>query len=75
MQAAYPTAGQPDSRYVFGDAPTWADCVLVPQVYNADRWGCDASKFPRLHALAQRLREEPAFAAAAPERQPDFPKT
>jgi maleylacetoacetate isomerase len=67
-------AGQPESRYVFGDAPTWADCVLVPQVYNADRHGADHRKFPKLYALAQRLREEPAFAAAAPDRQPDCPK-
>ena len=68
-------AGVPDSKYVFGDSPTWADCVLVPQVYNADRHGADKSKFPRLYELVQRLKALPAFAAAAPERQPDFPKT
>lgn len=66
--------GQPETPCAFGDSPTWADCVLVPQVYNAERWGCDLAKFPRLYALAQRLRERPAFAAAAPERQPDAPK-
>lgn len=60
-----------DSAYVFGDAPTFADCVLVPQIYNAERHACDLSKFPRLFALAQRLRELPAFAAAHPDRQPD----
>jgi len=62
-----------DSAFVFGNVPTFADCVLVPQMYNAERHGCDLSKFPRLHALAQRLRELPAFAAAHPSRQPDFP--
>ena len=66
-------AGLPESVCAFGDAPTWADCVLLPQVYNADRWGCDASKFPRLYALAQRLGARPEFAAAHPQRQPDYP--
>jgi len=65
--------GVPDTACAFGDAPTWADCVLVPQVYNAERWQCDATKFPWLYRLAQRLRERPAFAAALPERQPDAP--
>lgn len=67
-------AGTPDAAYAFGAAPTWADCVLVPQFYNAERWGCDVAKFPRLAALARRVREEPAFAAAHPDRQPDRPR-
>jgi maleylacetoacetate isomerase len=67
--------GGADTPFVFGDSAGWADCVLVPQIYNAERHGCDLSKFPRLHALALRLRELPAFAAAHPSRQPDFPKT
>jgi len=66
-------AGLPDAPFAFGAAPTWADCVLVPQVYNADRWQCDVSRFPKLYALAQRLRQLPAFAVAHPDRQPDTP--
>ena len=66
--------GARDAAFAFGDEPTWADCVLVPQVYNAERWQCDTGRFPKLYALAQRLRLLPAFAAAAPERQPDAPK-
>lgn len=68
-------AGESGTACAFGDAPTWADCVLVPQVYNAERWGCDAGKYPRLQRLATRLRELPAFAAAHPDRQPDAPRT
>jgi hypothetical protein len=49
--------------------------VLVPQMYNAERWQCDLGRFPLLHALARRLRELPAFAAAHPDRQPDTPRT
>ena len=67
--------GVPDTACAFGDAPTWADCVLVPQMYNAERWKCDVGRFPRLYRLAQRLGELPAFAAAHPDRQPDTPKT
>ncbi|HUS24466.1 MAG TPA: maleylacetoacetate isomerase [Candidatus Binatia bacterium] len=66
-------AGAPDTPNVFGDAPTLADCVLVPQVYNVDRYRCDTSRFPRLYALAKRLESLPAFAAAHPSRQPDTP--
>lgn len=66
--------GLPETACAFGDAPTWADCVLVPQIYNADRWKCDVARFPLLYRLAQRLGERPAFAAAHPDRQPDTPK-
>ena len=57
--------------WVIGDTPTWADCLLVPQVYNAERFGCDVAKFPRLYDTAQRCREHAAFRAAHPDRQPD----
>ena len=66
---------EPASACVFGDAPTLADCVLVPQVYNAERYACETSRFPRLYGIAQRLRELPAFQAAHPDRQPDAPPT
>lgn len=66
-------AGLPDSPFAFGDAPTWADCVLVPQVYNAERFRCDTRRFPLLYEVARRARELPAFAAAHPDRQPDTP--
>ena len=63
--------GESEGACVFGDAPTLADCVLVPQIYNAERYSCDPTRFPRLHALAQRLRKSPAFQAAHPDCQPD----
>jgi maleylacetoacetate isomerase len=61
----------PASDFVFGNSATLADCVLLPQVYAADRFKCDTGKFPRLYAIALRLRELPAFAQAHPDRQPD----
>lgn len=56
--------------YAFGDSPTMADCFLVPQVYNAERFGVDLTSFPKLMAAAETARAHPAFAAAHPDRQP-----
>jgi maleylacetoacetate isomerase len=57
----------------FGDQPGLADCCLVPQVYNAERFGCDLSPFPLIRAITAHCRTLAAFAQAAPERQPDAP--
>jgi maleylacetoacetate isomerase len=67
-EALLPAAG---SRFCFGDQPTLADVVLVPQVYNARRFKCDLSAMPRLVAVEERARALAAFADAAPEAQPD----
>ena len=61
------------AKYCTGDSPGLADCCLVPQVYNAERYHCDLRPFPRIRSVAARCRELPAFAAAAPESQPDAP--
>lgn len=66
-------AGQAPSSFVFGQAATLADCVLVPQIYAAQRFGCDAGKYPRLTAAAAHAAGLPAFSAAHPDRQPDRP--
>jgi maleylacetoacetate isomerase/maleylpyruvate isomerase len=57
--------------YAFGDAPSLADCCLVPQVYNAERFKTDLTPFPALRAAAARCAQHPAFAAAHPNTQPD----
>jgi maleylpyruvate isomerase len=58
-------------RHSAGDQITLADICLVPQVYNARRFGLDLAPYPRIVAADAAAREEPAFAAAAPEAQPD----
>ena len=58
-------------RYCFGDSLSLADVCLVPQIYNARRFSCDLAPYPTLVRIADGLSAEPAFAAAAPERQPD----
>ncbi|KTW01136.1 maleylacetoacetate isomerase [Sphingomonas yabuuchiae] len=55
--------------YAYGDTPTLADCHILPQVYNAERFAVDLSTFPRLVAAAQRLRDR--VPEAAPEVQGD----
>ena len=59
--------------YCDGDVPTLADCCLVPQVYNARRFGLDLSAYPTILRIEQACLELPAFDAARPENQPDAP--
>jgi maleylpyruvate isomerase len=60
-------------RHAVGDRITLADIFLVPQVYNARRFGLDLAPFPRIAAADAAARALPAFAAAAPEAQADAP--
>ena len=57
--------------YAFGSEPTLADCVLLPQVYNAERFKADLTPFPNIVAIAKHLAQIPLFAAAHPNTQPD----
>ena len=58
-------------RFCFGDSPTLADICLVPQLGNARRFGCDLSRYPAIMEIEKNCTALPAFADAAPERQPD----
>ena len=60
-----------DGWYV-GNAPTLADCCLVPQVANAERMKIDLSTWPRIVRIAAFARQHPAFVQAEPRRQPDY---
>lgn len=65
-------AGDPRrGRFCFGDTPTMADCCLVPQLFNARRFGMDLAPFPTLVAIDAACQALPAFQAAHPAKQPD----
>ncbi len=57
--------------WCFGDAPTLADCCLVPQIYSARRFETDLEPFPHIRAIEARAAAHPAFLAAHPDRQAD----
>jgi maleylpyruvate isomerase len=60
--------------FCYGDAPTVADCFLVPQVYSALRPGVsvDLADWPTMHRIYQTCMSLPAFESALPRHQPDF---
>lgn len=59
--------------FCIGDAPTIADCALVPQLYNARRFGIDLAPYPTIRRVEAACAALPAFEAAMPERQVDAP--
>jgi len=62
---------EPHTPFCCGDSPGIADLCLVPQLYNARRWGCDLSQFRRLVDIETLCLDLPAFDRARPEVQPD----
>ena len=64
-----------DSRtglFCHGDTPGLADIVLVPQVFNANRYqSLDLTPYPTIVRIYQTCLGIDAFAAAHPDRQPD----
>jgi len=64
-----------DGPYVYGDALTFADAFLVPQMYNARRYNVPLENFPKLVAATDACNELSAFKKAAPEQQPDAAAT
>lgn len=64
-------ARPPHGGFMFGDTPTLADCCLVPQVYNANRFKVDMTPFPRIAAVNAHCLTLDAFRRATPEAQPD----
>lgn len=62
---------QKHGRFCFGDTPTMADCCLVPQLFNAQRFSIDLAPYPILVRIDEECRKLPAFESAHPARQPD----
>ncbi|CAH2777701.1 MAG: Maleylacetoacetate isomerase (EC @ Glutathione S-transferase, zeta (EC [uncultured Caballeronia sp.] len=58
-------------KLCFDDTPTLADLCLVPQVFNAQRFNLDMSRYPTIERIANHAGQIDAFARAAPGQQPD----
>lgn len=58
-------------RFCHGDTPTIADCFLVPQVFNAQRFDIDVEAYPTIARINALCVDLPAFKAAHPSKQPD----
>ena len=68
IHAILPTA----STYCYGNTPTLADCCLVPQIFNGQRFDCDLSGLPRTMAAFDACMQNEAFQKAQPSACPDF---
>lgn len=58
-------------RYIFGDQVGMADVCLVPQVFNAQRFDCDLSAYPRCLAIFANCMQLDAFDRTQPKYQKD----
>lgn len=61
------TAGQ----FCLADEPTIADCCLIPQIYNAQRFEMDLSPYKNILRVHENCEALPAFVQARPDQQPD----
>ena len=65
-------AHSPAGAFCHGDTPGMADCVLVPQIFNAQRFNVDLRGFKRTMAVFNACMTLPAFQQAQPSACPDF---
>ena len=65
--AGHPATG----RFCHGDRPGLADCVLVPQIFNARRMDCRLDHVPTVMRVFDACMAEPAFTSAQPSACPD----
>lgn len=61
----------PRGRFCHGDTPTLADCCLVPQIFNGQRFNTDFSGLDRTMAAFEACMQLEAFQKAQPSACPD----
>ena len=61
----------PAGKYCYGDTPTLADCCLVPQIFNGQRFNVDFGGLPRTMGAFEACMQHPAFQKAQPSSCPD----
>ncbi len=62
---------RPPGPYCHGETPTLADCCLIPQVFNANRYRIPLDPYPTIRAIHDACLRLEAFQRAAPQAQPD----
>ena len=65
-------AAGPTGRFCHGDTPTLADCVLVPQIFNGQRFNVSFDGLAHTMRVFDACMAHPAFQAAEPKACPDF---
>jgi maleylacetoacetate isomerase/maleylpyruvate isomerase len=63
--------GLPVSVYCYGDTPTLADCCLVPQIFNGQRFAVNFDGLPLTMAAFDACMKLDSFQQAQPSRCPD----
>jgi len=63
--------GKDSGRFCHGDLPGLADCCLVPQIFNAQRYQCDTAAYPATMRVFAECMKLDAFERAQPSKQPD----
>ena len=58
-------------RFCHGDTPTLADCVLVPQISNAQRMACRLDHVPTVMRVFDACMALPAFSTTQPSAYPE----
>jgi maleylpyruvate isomerase len=71
MMESYLAKEAKHGRFCLGDTPTMADCCLVPQVYNAQRYKCDLAPYPTVMRINEECLKLEPVKRAMPEAQPD----
>jgi maleylacetoacetate isomerase len=57
--------------YCYGDSVTMADICLVPQIFNAQRFGCPLDAYPTINRIFDRCMTLAAFTSTEPSTQGD----
>ena len=62
-----------ESLFAVGNHLTAAELFIIPQLYNARRFGVNLKDFPRLLTIEDLCQRLPAFKKAQPDQQTDSP--
>ena len=71
FEAIEALAASKSGAFCMGDSVSLADICLIPQLYNANRFGIELGLYPKLAAINTHCMTLEAFQRAAPRRQPD----